>query len=150
VGISISLVGLIITVACNTIHVHYAYAGLCILLFGSYIAAPLTIAWLSGNTPEPGKCSLVLGVNGFGNLAGVIGAQLYKKRFAPNYLIPFYVTLGFVAVALVGYITYRYILEAVNKRRKAIVENMSIEELLAERTLDTRYADRKLTFTYGL
>lgn len=92
----------------------------------------------------------MLGVNGFGNLAGVIGAQLYRKRFAPRYMIPFYVTLGFVAVALVGYLSYRYTLETVNKRRKAIVENMSIEEVHEERMLDTRYADRKLTFTYGL
>jgi hypothetical protein len=27
------------------------YAGLCVLLFGSYTTAPLLIAWLSGNTP---------------------------------------------------------------------------------------------------
>jgi hypothetical protein len=27
------------------------YAGLCVLLFGSYVSAPLTVAWLSGNTP---------------------------------------------------------------------------------------------------
>jgi hypothetical protein len=48
-GIAISLIGLIITV---TVHSHKAkYAGLCILLFGSYISAPLTVAWLSGNNP---------------------------------------------------------------------------------------------------
>jgi hypothetical protein len=147
-GIAISLIGLIITVTCRATHIQYF--GLCILLFGSYIAAPLTIAWLSGNTPEPGKRSLILGVNGFGNLAGVIGSQLYRKRYAPRYLLPFYITLGFVATALAGYIAYRFTLKAVNKRKQAILADMSIEEVHAERADDTRYADRKWTFTYGL
>jgi predicted MFS family arabinose efflux permease len=85
VGLLITLVGLIITV---TAHSHGAkYAGLCILLFGSYVSAPLTVAWLSGNTPEPGKRALVLGVNGFGNLSGVIGAQLFRASYAPGYLM---------------------------------------------------------------
>ncbi|OAK94139.1 major facilitator superfamily transporter [Phaeosphaeriaceae sp. SRC1lsM3a] len=147
-GIAISLVGLLVTVICQTSPAKYA--GLCILLFGSYIAAPLTVAWLSGNTPEPGKRSLVLGVNGFGNLAGVIGAQLYKKRYAPEYLLPFYVTLGFVAAAMIGYIAYRYTLAAVNERRRAIMADKSIEQIHAERIDPKRYADRKWTFLYGL
>jgi hypothetical protein len=56
---------------------------------------------------DPGKRSLVLGVNGFGNLSGVIGAQLFRAEYAARYLIPFYATLGFIAFALVGYIGYR-------------------------------------------
>ncbi len=49
VGLLITLIGLIVTV---TVKAHGGkYAGLCILLFGSYISAPLTVAWLSGNTP---------------------------------------------------------------------------------------------------
>jgi hypothetical protein len=147
-GISISVVGLVITVRCDTSQVKYV--GLCVLLFGSYIAAPLTVAWLSGNTPEPGKRSLVLGVNGFGNLAGVIGSQLYKKRYAPKYLLPFYVTLGFVAFALSGYTAYRFTLDAVNRRKMAIVADKTIDEIQAERMGTTRYADRKWTFIYGL
>ncbi|KAF1916577.1 major facilitator superfamily transporter [Ampelomyces quisqualis] len=147
-GISISLVGLIVTVICQTSRAKYV--GLCVLLFGSYIAAPLTVAWLSGNTPEPGKRSLVLGVNGFGNLGGVIGSQLYKKRYAPKYLLPFYVTLGFVAAALVGYTAYRFTLDAANMRKKAVLAGKSVEEVHAERVDSTRYADRKWTFLYGL
>jgi hypothetical protein len=126
------------------------YAGLCVLLLGSYIAAPLTVAWLSGNTPEPGKRSLILGVNGFGNLAGVIGSQLYKKRYAPDYLLPFYVTLGFVAAALSGYTAYRFTLRAVNHHKQAILDGKTIDEICSERMENTRYADRKWTFIYGL
>jgi hypothetical protein len=49
IGIAISLLGLIITVTVRTDGAKYV--GLCILLLGSYIAPPLTVAWLSGNTP---------------------------------------------------------------------------------------------------
>jgi hypothetical protein len=147
-GIFISLIGLVITV---TVPSHGAqYAGLCILLFGSYISAPLTVAWLSGNNPEPGKRSLVLGVNGFGNLAGVIGSQLYRKKYAPRYLIPFYATLGFVAAALLGYTAYRFILKAVNARKMAWARGKSAEEVEAERLDTMRYADAKMSFLYGL
>ncbi|EDU43685.1 allantoate transport protein [Pyrenophora tritici-repentis Pt-1C-BFP] len=150
VGIFISLIGLIITV--TTLSHGAQYAGLCILLFGSYISAPLTLAWLSGNNPvpEPGKRSVVVGVNGFGNFAGVIGSQLYKKRYAPRYLTPFYATLGFVVAALVGYIAYKFILKAVNAKKLQMASGKTAEQAEAERLDGTRYADAKWTFLYGL
>jgi hypothetical protein len=89
-------------------------------------------------------------VSGFGNLAGVIGSPLYKERYAPRYLLPFYVTLGFVAAALTEYTAYRFTLKAVNERKQAILANMSIEEVQAEKADGTRYEDRKWTFMYGL
>ncbi|KAJ9606447.1 hypothetical protein H2200_009408 [Cladophialophora chaetospira] len=148
VGLLITLIGLIITVTTKR---HGAkYAGLCILLFGSYVSAPLTVAWLSGNTPEPGKRALVLGVNGFGNLSGVIGSQLFRPSYAPDYLIPFYVTLAFIAVALAGYLAYRFTLAAVNKRRQAKLARMTPEEVEDEKLNPQRYGDRKYTFMYGL
>lgn len=99
---------------------------------------------------EPGKRFLVMGVNGFGNLAGVIGSQLYKKQYAPRYLTPFYATLGFVAAALVGYAAYKYILKRVNERKLKLMEGKSEEQIEAERLDETRYADAKWTFLYGL
>ncbi|KAF6802252.1 allantoate transport protein [Colletotrichum sojae] len=147
-GILIALVGLIATV---TVESHAGqYAALCVLLLGSYVAAPLTVAWLSGNTPEPGKRSLVLGANGFGNLSGVIGAQLYRERYKPRYKIPFYATLGFVAAALVGYVSYRFALAAVNRKKLEIMREKTQHDIERERVDNTRYADKKWTFIYGL
>jgi hypothetical protein len=45
-----------------------------VLQIGSYTAPPLTVAWLAQNTPSPGKRAIILGFNGWGNLAGVIGS----------------------------------------------------------------------------
>ncbi|KAJ0281390.1 hypothetical protein Brms1b_007806 [Colletotrichum noveboracense] len=124
-GIVIALVGLIATVTVES------HAG-------------------NGNNPEPGKRAIVLGANGFGNLAGVIGAQLYRDRYKPNYRLPFYVTLGFVAAALVGYLSYRFILVRVNRRKIEILRQKTSEDIERERVDSTRYADRKWTFIYGL
>ncbi|KAK1835711.1 high-affinity nicotinic acid transporter [Podospora conica] len=146
VAILIVLVGLVavMTASTNT----GRYAALCVLLFGSHVSAPLTTAWLSTNTPAPGKRAWVLGVNGWGNLAGVIGSQLYRAEYAPTYRTPFLATLGFVAASLVGYLSYRFTLEAVNGRRAAIGHVKSHAEAQTERRDDERYADRKWTFVY--
>ncbi|KAH8815978.1 major facilitator superfamily domain-containing protein [Xylogone sp. PMI_703] len=149
VGLSICLIGLIITVT-TVKHNPSRYAGLCIMTFGSYVSAPLTAAWLSGNTPEPGKRSLVLGFNGFGNLAGIIGSELFQPKYAPRYLIPFYVTLGFIATSMMGYLAYRYSLLAVNKWRQKKMEGWTQEGKEAEYTSNNRYGDKKYTFVYGL
>jgi hypothetical protein len=126
------------------------YVCLCILLFGSYASAPLTIVWLSGNTPAPGKRVLVLGFNGWGNLAGVIGSQLFRASYAPRYLPSFYASLGIIIVALLGYASYRFTLKWVNARRARMIAGWSEAEVEAEKTNDVRYADKKYTFVYGL
>lgn len=91
-----------------------------------------------------------MGVNGFGNLAGVVGSQLYKKRYAPRYLTPFYATLSFVVVAFVGYIAYKLILKAANAKKLEISNGKTADQVEAERLDETRYADAKWTFLYGL
>ena len=55
-----------------------------------------------------------------------------------------------MAVALAGYLAYRFTLAAVNRRRQAKLARMTPEEIENERTSAVRYADRKYTFVYGL
>ncbi|EHK27172.1 uncharacterized protein TRIVIDRAFT_34355 [Trichoderma virens Gv29-8] len=147
-SIAIGIIGLILTVTVEASGGRYA--GLCILLFGCYVSAPLTVAWLSGNTPEPGKRTLILGANGFGNLAGIIGSQIFAAKYGPSYKTSFYVTLGIAIVALLGYTGYRFALAAANRYKKEKMAQMTPEELERERTDHTRYGDRKYTFIYGL
>ncbi len=147
-AVMIALLGLVALITSTSSTAKYA--ALCVLLFGSYVPPPLTVAWLSGNTPAPGKRALVVGVNGWGNLAGVIGAQLFRPEYAPDYRMSFSATLGFVAAALVGFLSYRCALQAVNRRRAALMRCKTADEIAAEHTGSERYADRKRTFVYGL
>lgn len=105
---------------------------------------------LTGPNPEPGKRTLILGANGFGNLAGIIGAQIFGAKFGPSYTTSFYITLGIAIVALLGYTGYRFGLAATNRYKKDKMAQMTSEELERERTDHIRYGDRKYTFIYGL
>lgn len=98
----------------------------------------------------PGKRSLVIGVNGFGNLAGVIGSQLFRSEYGPTYLIPLHATLGFIAFSLVGYTAYRFMLRAVNKYRIRKMLTWSELDIENERDNDLRLGDKKYTFIYSL
>ena len=53
-------------------------------------------------------------------------------------------------MAILGYIAYRFTLQAVNKRRKAKLGRMTADQVALERTSNERYADKKYTFMYGL
>uniref|UniRef100_A0A8H7NPM6 Major facilitator superfamily (MFS) profile domain-containing protein n=1 Tax=Bionectria ochroleuca TaxID=29856 RepID=A0A8H7NPM6_BIOOC len=118
-------------------------AGIGIGVVGLIIAATV-------NANEPGKRTLILGINGFGNLAGVIGSQVYDAKYGPSYRVSFFITLGIAIVSLLGYISYRFTLAAVNRRKRRILSQMTPEEIASERIYSTRYADRKRTFIYGL
>lgn len=98
----------------------------------------------------PGKRALVIGVNGFGNLAGVIGAQLFRSKYGPTYLVPLYATLGFIAFSLLGYTAYRFALRAVNHYRARKTSTWSELDFENERVSDTRLGDKKYTFVYSL
>ena len=52
--------------------------------------------------------------------------------------------------AFLGYLSYRFTLAWVNRRRQRILSQMSHEDIMEERASDERYADRKYTFIYGL
>ncbi|RFU30412.1 hypothetical protein B7463_g5923, partial [Scytalidium lignicola] len=146
----IVMVGLIMTITLPLDNVGGRYAGLVILLAGTFITSPITAAWLAGNTPEPGKRTVVIGINGYGNLAGIIGSELFLAKYGPTYHLPLIITLILVAVAFVGYIAYRFALQAANRYKAKKVAQMTPEEIEQENTNDVRWADRKYTFVYGL
>lgn len=66
VGLGLLLLGLTGVVAVPDDWAGVRYASLCVLLGGTFVASPLTIAWFTGNTPETGKRSVILGINGWG------------------------------------------------------------------------------------
>ena len=148
-GLLTVIVGLITVISLPLENVHGRYGGLVVLLAGTFIAAPITVAWLSQNTPEPGKRTLVLGINGWGNLGGIIGSELYLSKYGPDYHWPLKVTVGLIAAAFVGYAAYYFELKAVNKYKAKKISRMTQEEIEDENRGGKRYADRKWTFVYG-
>lgn len=116
-GLAILLIGLTLTIFLPRPWVIPRYISLCILLSGSFIASPLQVAWLSNNIPQPGKRTVVLGINGWGNFAGVFSAMLFEPRFAPGYEVPFFITFGLVGCAWAGYAVFRVWLVRENSRR---------------------------------
>lgn len=149
-GITVVIIGLILVIVLPLDNIHARYGGLVILLAGTFVAAPITVAWLAGNTPEPGKRTFVLGINGWGNLGGIIGSELYKPRYGPDYHFPLKVTAGLIGVAWVGYAAYHFELRFANRYKARKIAQMTHEEIEEENRNDKRYADRKYTFVYSL
>ncbi|GAB7358126.1 hypothetical protein MBLNU230_g0285t1 [Neophaeotheca triangularis] len=175
-GLGLLLVGLTLTVMIPTNKYTLRYLSLCVLLSGSYVASPLTVAWLTNNTPEPGKRAILLGINGWGNLAGVFSALLFKPDDEKSgYIRPFIVTLCCVIASFVGFVAFKALLVGENRWRKKVVSTLEEDEVEREEILgdaggspsrvlagglDTiarrlggdgrRRGDEKLTFQYGL
>ena len=177
-GLGLLLIGLTITVMADRSRYILRYLALCILLSGSFIASPLTVAWLTNNTPEPGKRAILLGLNGWGNLAGVFSALLFTPEDEANgYVRSLIVTLVCVAGSFAGFIAFYVVLVRENQRREGITSKWSTEERDREdvfgdvdvlqrdsewkrpslRTVDNwlglggeRSGDEKMTFRYGL
>ncbi|TID23977.1 putative beta-glucosidase A [Venturia nashicola] len=113
------------------------YCALCMLMGGTFVASPLTVAWLTNNTPETGKRSVVLGVNGWGNLAGVFSSLLFQPRFAPSYRTPIFVTLSLILVSFAGFALFRTLIVRMNHTRQTIVSSWRDEDVEAERRYGT-------------
>ncbi|OMP87004.1 putative transporter C11D3.18C [Diplodia seriata] len=110
------------------------YLALCILLSGTFIASPLTVAWLTNNLPAPGKRAIALGINGWGNVAGVLASLLFAPRFAPaGYRASFAWTAVAVAAAAAGFAGFRALLVRENDWRRSVIEGWDDEEVEAER-----------------
>ncbi|KAI0154210.1 major facilitator superfamily transporter [Xylariaceae sp. FL1272] len=150
VGLGIVIVGLILTIVIPLDNAAGRYGGLLVLLFGGFIHTPLAVAWLSGNTPEPGKRSVAIGISAYSNLAGIIGAQLYRSEYGPGYILPLKVTVGIIAAALVGFAMTSVGLRFVNTSRAKKIRDMSAAELEEENRGGPRIGDKKWTFVYGL
>jgi len=135
-GLAIMVLGLCVVVALPTTKTWAIprYIALNVLLSGTFIASPLTVAWISGNTPSPGKRALLLGINGWGNLAGVISAMIFRPKYAKSgYLVPFWWTLGCVSLAALGYVLLWRNLRAENAKRRDILSKWDDEEIEREK-----------------
>jgi MFS family permease len=171
VSLAISVFGLTVTLLLPETWYVLRYLALCVLLSASFVASPLTVAWLASNIPDPATRSLVLGINGWGNLAGVLSSLLFAPRFKDDgYRIPILVTMGFVAVSAVGFWIFRFGLIRENAGRDELEQtrggsvedadgwfNVWVRRVVGGRVLElteeewkTRRGGERLSFRYGL
>lgn len=149
-GLAVLLLGLCGVVALPRGATGARYVALCVMLGGTYVASPLTVAWLAGNVEAPSKRAVVLGINGWGNLAGVFSSLLFRPRFAPDYLVPFYVTLACVSVSLLGFAALRLMLAQENATRRAVLACWSKEDVERERVSGRGPLEEARTLAHGI
>ncbi|USW48590.1 Putative major facilitator superfamily, MFS transporter superfamily [Septoria linicola] len=179
-GLLLLLIGLTLTVLAPIENYWLRYFSLCVLLSGSFIASPLTVAWLANNTPEAGKRAILLGINGWGNLAGVFMSVLFTPEDKDTgYIRSFSVLLVCVLMSLAGFAAFRFLVVRENKWRHDLLRSWSDEEKEREDLLgdvpapddyrmriarstgllylarrlgleEGRKGDERLTFRYGL
>ena len=81
-SIGIAMMGLIVMAVSTNPRLRYGFVH--VALAGAFTAGPLIVAWLVSNTPEKGVRALIVGMNGYSNIAGVIAGQLFKPVYAPS------------------------------------------------------------------
>lgn len=81
-GMFLGVVGCIVMAVSDRNALRYGFAYVC--MTGVFVGGPLLAVWLAGNTPWKGARSVVLGVNGWSNVAGVIAGQIFKDKYAPR------------------------------------------------------------------
>jgi len=148
VALSTVILGLILAVALTGPKARYA--ALCILQIGNFATGPLGASLLTNNTPNPGHRAMALSVNGWSNVGGIIGGQLFRAQFAPRYLIPFYCSLAFTIFSWLLMLGLRFNFIRINKWRANKVMAMTPEEVEEENEGNTRRSDKKWTFQYTL
>jgi hypothetical protein len=171
-GMTVVIVGLILTIVTPLDNIGGRYAGLMVLMFGAFIHSPsmlnlhtsplgcmaankflffsVAVAWIAGNTPEPGKRVVSLGISGWANVAGIIGSQLFKSKYGPGFLYPLQVTVGLMSVGWVGFALVAVTMRLVNRWRAKKLEEMTAAEIEEENRSAVRLGDKKWTFVYGL
>ncbi|KAF2673481.1 MFS general substrate transporter [Microthyrium microscopicum] len=147
VGVLIAIIGLIVMITSSDNKLRYGFTHVC--LAGAFVGGPIVAAWLAGNSPSGGTRSVILGINGWSNLAGVISGQIFKAKYAPTYNYPLKVTLISLGAAVVGFLLIRLSYMQVNRKRRTETALWTEQEFAQEMESSERRGDRKRTFVYG-
>ena len=110
----------------------------------------VAVAWLAGNTPDPGKRVVTIGISGWANVSGIIGSQLFQSRYGPSYLYPLRVSIGLLAIGWAGFFGTSVALRLINRSRAKKIASMTTAEVEEENRSKIRAGDKKWTFVYGL
>lgn len=141
----LALIGLIVMCTSSEPKLRYIFTHVC--LAGAFSAGPLIVGWLANNTPLLGPRSLMIGINGYSNIAGVIAGQLFRAEYAPSYGYPLKVTMILVGVGMLGVLGMRAACMYTNYWRAKKIAEWDEDQMRAEdRGENGRRGDQKWTF----
>lgn len=146
-GMALGLVGCLVMATSGSEKLRYGFAHVC--LAGVFAGGPLVAVWLASNTPGKAARSVILGINGWSNLAGVIAGQLFKSSHAPSYRYPLIVTMILIAVGMVGFCAMRGLYMWENRRRRRVILSWDEREYAEEQGRVDRRGDQKVTWVYA-
>ncbi|KAF1814247.1 MFS general substrate transporter [Eremomyces bilateralis CBS 781.70] len=143
----LAIIGLIVMVVSTSSKLRYGFTHVC--LAGAFTGGPLIVAWIAGNTPEKGVRSILIGINGYSNLAGVIAGQLFKTKHSPRYRFPLTVTMCIMSAGIVGFGIIRSVFVYINRSRERKIATWTDADFETEENSTVRRGDRRYTFKYG-
>ncbi|KAK8867381.1 hypothetical protein PGQ11_005959 [Apiospora arundinis] len=148
VGVLLGVVGCIVMAASDRNALRYGFAHVC--MAGVFVGGPLLAVWLAGNTPWKGSRSIILGVNGWSNIAGVIAGQIFKDKYAPRYEVPLIITICIMVAGACGLVFIRFMYQRENKKRAREIASWDEQRFAEESASQLRRGDQRHTFMYGL
>lgn len=100
------------------------------------------------NSPQASR-AVVLGLNGWSNIAGVIAGQLFKSKYAPSYHFPLIVTMILIAVGMLGFCLVRVLYMVENRCRRKEMANWDESRFALEESSVDRRGDQRRTWIYS-
>ncbi|GAA6008088.1 hypothetical protein JCM11491_001877 [Sporobolomyces phaffii] len=112
---------------------------------GIYLCVGLHVSWLNANIAGVRKRATAIGLQQtIGNCAGVVSGQIYRSHDKPRYVLGHAVSLGAMALALVGLTVETWIYKSRNAKKLALTE----EEKEAQDREGVVIGDRHWSFKY--
>ncbi|KAL2875602.1 hypothetical protein SGCOL_009219 [Colletotrichum sp. CLE4] len=146
-GMCLGIIGCVVMATSVNTRLRYGFAHVC--MAGVSVGGPLLAVGLAGNTPWKGTRSVMMGVNGWSNIAGVIAGQIFKSKYAPRYEVPLIVTMIIMACGICGLVFLKHLYKMENKKRADEIACWDEAQFTAEAVCRERRGDQKHTFMYG-
>ncbi|CEO58390.1 hypothetical protein PMG11_03119 [Penicillium brasilianum] len=146
-GMALGLIGCVVMATSSNPRLRYGFAHVC--LSGVFAGGPLIAVWLAGNTPGKGARAIILGLNGWSNIAGVIAGQLFKHSYAPSYHYPLTITMILVGVGILGFCGVRGLYMLENRRRRKEIAGWDEARFAMEASSTERRGDQRHMWIYS-
>ncbi|KAH8679462.1 major facilitator superfamily domain-containing protein [Ilyonectria robusta] len=125
------------------------YGGCFLAAMGLYVVVGLPLAWLPSNNPRYGKRTVATGLQvTIGNMAGIPAPFLYPKVDGPRYVKGHAISMAFIAMASVIYLSFWAWFRHLNQRKASGKEDHRIQGLREEEIEELGEHNPAFKYTY--